>query len=96
MPRFDELLTIAEQLALAVQAQGPAQVARHSAAHVGQFPSRREFDAFARRASALYATRSGEDARRFRARLDRRLSDRHHAPVRWEIGQGEERDGRAP
>ena len=95
MPRFDEMLTIGQQLALAVQAHAPAQVARHFAAHVGQFASRGDFDAFARQASALYAVRSDEDAQRFRARLDRRLADRHHAPVRWETGRREVRDGRA-
>ena len=95
MPRFDESLTIAEQLALAVLAHPPGHVARHFAAHVGQFYRRGDFDALARRASALYETRSDADAWRFRARLDQRLADRHREPVRWELGVAETPDGRA-
>ena len=95
MSTFDESLTAAEQLALAVRVYSPAHVARHFAAHVGQFYCRREFDALARRASALYAARSGEAALLFRRRLDRRLHDRHHAPVRWDAAPAEVADGRA-
>ena len=85
MPRFDEMLTIAEQLSLAVRAYAPTHVARHFAAHVGQFGRRGDFDALARQARALYATQDGEAADLFRCRLDRRLRDRHHAPVRWDV-----------
>ena len=67
MPRFDEMLTIAEQLALAVRAHAPAHVARHFAAL----------------------------ARRFRTRLDQRLSDRHHSPVRWDTLLRGDADDRA-
>ncbi len=95
MPRFDESLTVVEQLALAVRAHPPTHIARHFAAHVGQFYCRHDFDALARRASALYETRSGTDAWRFRVRLDQRLADRHRAPVRWELDATEPSDDRA-
>ena len=95
MPRFDESLTIAEQLALAVLAHPPAHVARHFAAHVGQFYHRGDFDALARQANALYEIRDGADAWRFRARLDQRLADRHRAPVRWDLAAPEAADDRA-
>lgn len=95
MPRFDDSLTIAEQLALAVLAHPPTHVARHFAAHVGQFYCRGDFDALARRASALYETRNDADAWHFRARLDQRLADRHRAPVRWVLDAAEDTDGRA-
>lgn len=85
MPRFDAMLTIAEQLSLAVHAYAPTHVARHFAAHVGQFYRRGDFDALARQTSALYARRDSEEAHLFRCRLDRRLRDRHHAPVRWDV-----------
>ena len=95
MPRFDAMLTIAEELSLAVRAYAPTHVARHFAAHVGQFYRRGDFDALAREASALYATRDGEEAHLFRLRLDRRLRDRHHAPVRWDVTTPEVADDRA-
>ncbi len=95
MRRFDEMLTITEQLALAVRAYGPAHVARHFAAHVGQFYRRRDFDALARRTSALYEARGDAEARRFRLRLDQRLSDRHHSPVRWDTRPRADADDRA-
>ena len=95
MPRFDESLTIAEQLALAVLAHPPSHVARHFAAHVGQFYRRGDFDALARQANALYETRSDTDAWHFRARLDQRLADRHRAPVRWNLTIPEVADDRA-
>jgi len=95
MTRFDEMLTIAEQLALAVRAYTPTHVARHFATHVGQFYRRRDFDALARQANALYEARSGVEAHRFRTRLDQRLSDRHHSPVRWETLLQEVPDDRA-
>src|SRR5690349_895154 len=38
-----------------------------------------------RRVSDLYATRRAADADAFRARLDRRLYDRYHAPVVWDV-----------
>ena len=95
MPRFDASLTIAEQFALAVLAHPPAHVARHFAAHVGQFYRRGDFDALARRANALYEARSDTDAWRFRARLDQRLADRHRAPVRWDLSASEASHDRA-
>ena len=73
------------RLAVAVRTKGPAQLARTFAAQVGQFYDRTEFDAMARRTSDLYAIRNPEDASRFRSRLDRRLYDRYHAPVLWQL-----------
>ena len=70
---------------MAVRIKGPAQLARSFAAQVGQFYDRTEFDALARRTSDLYAVRNPEDASRFRSRLDRRLYDRYHAPVVWQL-----------
>lgn len=95
MPRFDTMLTIAEQLSLAVRAYAPTHVARHFAAHVGQFYRRGDFDALARQANALYARRDSEEALLFRCRLDRRLRDRHHEPVRWDVTTPEVADDRA-
>lgn len=95
MSAIAELLTLDERLALAVRAQPPAQVARHFAAHVGQFYRRHDFDALARQTSALYAVASDEDAQRFRTRLDQRLRDRHHAPVRWDMTPRGGHDDRA-
>jgi hypothetical protein len=75
----------AQRLAVAVRIKGPAQLARAFAAQVGQFYDRTEFDALARRTSDLYAVRNPDDAGRFRSRLDRRLYDRYHAPVPWQL-----------
>ena len=86
MPRVDVVLTTEERLMLAVQMHTPAQVAHHFAAHVGLFGHRPDFDALARQTSDLYAAASAEAANRFRDRLDRRLSDRHRSPVRWDAG----------
>ena len=70
---------------LAVRAHRPAGLARTFASHAGQFYDRNEFDALARRVRDLYAIASTDDACTFRTRLDRRLYDRHHAPVAWEL-----------
>ncbi len=85
MPKLSDTLLPTEQLALAVHTKSPAGLARTFAAYVGQFYDRSDFDALARRVSALYATESAERAQTFRARLDRRLHDRYHTPVAWEV-----------
>ncbi|MGD9510663.1 MAG: hypothetical protein AB7I38_18380 [Dehalococcoidia bacterium] len=77
-----ETLSPARQLELAVQMKTPVQLARTFAAFVGQFYDREAFDALARQVSDLY---DGERAGAFRSQLDRRLCDRYHAPVVWEI-----------
>ena len=38
-----------------------------------------------------YADDDIDQATRFRRHLDRRLSDRYHTPVAWEVASGEER-----
>ncbi len=84
MPRFSETLSPTQRLALAVAANSPASLARTFASYASQFYSREPFDALARQVSDLYATRDADEASYFRARLDRRLCDRYHAPVAWE------------
>lgn len=70
---------------IAVRTKKPAQVARTFAAQVGQFYDRAEFDTLARQVSDLYGEESPEHAQHFRARLDRRLYDRYHTPVAWDV-----------
>ena len=85
MPRLYETLSPARRLEVAVRTKSPAQLALAFASFAGQFYDRSAFDELARRASDLYADDDGERASEFRARLDRRLCDRYHAPVAWEI-----------
>ncbi len=89
MPKLLDALTDEQKLALAARAQSPARLADLFAAFVGQFPAgeRPRFDALARQACDCYALTSPDRARRFRSRLDRRLHDRFHAPVAWEVGR---------
>jgi hypothetical protein len=82
MARIYESLAPARQLELAVQTKSPIQLARTFAAFVGQFYDREAFDALARQVSDLY---DRERAGAFRSQLDRRLCDRYHAPVSWDI-----------
>jgi hypothetical protein len=64
-----------------VRRHTPIQLAHTFAAFEGQFYDRLPFDALARQVRALYAP---DDADLFRRRLDRRLRDRHSAPVAWD------------
>ena len=80
MPTLRETLTVPEQLACAVRQHTPVQLAHTFAAFEGQFYDRLPFD-LARQIHALYAP---DDADLFRTRLDRRLRDRHSAPVAWD------------
>ena len=89
MPKLWETLPLSEQLALSVRAKSPARLAQTFAAYIGQFYDRSEFDGLARRASDLYATESEASASSFRVRLDRRLYDRYHSPVAWEVEPAE-------
>ena len=84
MPRIYQTQSHPLQLALAVRAKRPAGLAQTFAAHVVQLYDRTGFDAMAREVHELYAAHSPDDATTFRARLDRRLYDRHHEPVAWE------------
>ncbi|HEX5505313.1 MAG TPA: hypothetical protein VFW96_22030 [Thermomicrobiales bacterium] len=88
MPYVADGLTDEQKLALAARTQPPTQLADLFAAYVGQFPAadRPSFDALARRTRDCYARTSPERAWRFRDRLDRRLHDRYHDPVAWEVG----------
>jgi hypothetical protein len=85
MTRLCETLPTARLLEVAVRTTGPAGMARAFAAQAGVIYDREAFDALARRVRDLYAARSGEAARTFRSRLDRRLYDRYHDPVAWEV-----------
>ena len=82
MPTLRQALSIAEQLACAARRYTPIQLAGTFAAYEGQFYDRRPFDDLARQVHALYPP---DDADLFRRRLDRRLRDRHAAPVAWDV-----------
>ena len=82
MPTFRQALSLSEQLALAVRYQTPVRMALTFASLEGQFYDRTPFDNLARQVHALYEP---TDADVFRTRLDRRLRDRHSAPVDWTI-----------
>ena len=82
MPTFRQALSLSEQLALAVRCQTPVRLALTFASLEGQFYDRTPFDNLARRVHALYEP---TDADVFRTRLDRRLRDRHSAPVDWTV-----------
>ena len=85
MPTIRAHLSTEQQLEFAVQVKTPARLAQTFAAYVGQFPSRADFDALARQTHQLYAVHSEHHADAFRTRLDRRLYDRYHEPVVWEV-----------
>jgi hypothetical protein len=94
MPSLSETLPPERRLELAVRTRTPFQLALAFASFAGQFYDRPAFDALARRASDLYADDDGERASEFRARLDRRLCDRHREPVAWDVAPALE-DGAA-
>jgi hypothetical protein len=82
MPTLRQTLSVSEQLACAIRQHTPVQLAHTFAAFEGQFYDRQPFDDLARQVHAQYAP---EDADLFRTRLDRRLRDRHSAPVAWDV-----------
>lgn len=88
MAILHDLLPIEQQLTLATLTQRPDRLADLFAAFAGQFSAaeRATFDALARRVHACYAATSPNRAATFGQRLDRRLRDRHRAPVAWEVG----------
>ena len=85
MAQLHEMLSRATRLELALQAQSPARLARTFAQFAGQFYCRNEFDTLARQVSALYDLQQPERADSFRSQLDRRLCERDHQPVRWDV-----------
>ena len=92
MPRLSDVLSPETRLALAVRTQSPYQLALAFASHAGQFYDRTTFDDLARQVSDLYARRGGERASEFRRRLDRRLCDRFHQPVVWNVAPSDRDD----
>jgi len=82
MPTLRETLSTTEQLAVAVRQHTPVRLAQTFALFEGQFYDRTPFDNLARYVHALY---DPADADIFRTRLDRRLRDRHSAPVAWDV-----------
>jgi hypothetical protein len=91
MPRLADLLAPEQQVVLAVRTKPPARLAQTFAAYVGQFYDRTAFDALAREVSDLYARESTALSSCFRTRLDRRLYDRYHTPVAWDVSADAER-----
>lgn len=85
MPRTSDCLPSDARWELAVQTVPPASLARAFASNIGGFYDRQEFDALARHVRDLYDRDDPDRAERFRARLDRRLYDRYHAPVTWDV-----------
>ena len=86
MASISTCLSPTQQLELAVRVKSPAGLAQTFAAYAGQFPDRSDFDALARQTHQLYAAQDENQAHTFRTRLDRRLYDRYHESVVWEIG----------
>ncbi|HLI51829.1 MAG TPA: hypothetical protein VKU87_08530 [Thermomicrobiaceae bacterium] len=85
MPKFADSVSREQQLLLSVQFTSPGQLAQIFSAFVGQFYDRRAFDTLARQVCDCYDRDDQERARTFRVHLDRRLSDRYHDPVVWEL-----------
>ncbi len=85
MPTLSSCVSTRVRWELATRTVSPASLARTFAAELGQFYDRREFDSLARQVRDLCATRDAEQGGTFRARLDRRLHDRYHAPVAWHV-----------
>jgi len=91
MPTLSESLPYASRLQLALRTYPPSRIAVTFASFAGQFANRASFDALAREVSALYARESPERGHAFRAQLDRRLCERDHGPVPWDVEVAEER-----
>lgn len=85
MPKTSDCLSTHARWELAVQTIPPASLARTFAREAGSFYDRQEFDALARHVRCLYERDDPELAERFCTRLDRRLYDRYHVPVRWDV-----------
>jgi hypothetical protein len=85
MTRIYETLPSEGRLRLALRVMTPTRLAQTFAAFAGQFYDRSAFDTLAREIGHLYDIESAEDASLFRSQLDRRLCDRFHLPVAWDI-----------
>jgi hypothetical protein len=85
VPKQYESQSLRARWELAIQTIPPARLAQVFAANVGQIYDRQEFDGVARQLRDLYVQDAPECAADFQARLDRRLYDRYHAPVAWEV-----------
>ena len=96
METVSNILPLAVRWEVAVRTKTPAHVARTFAKQVGAFYDREEFDALARPVSELYRQEIPENAQHFRARLDRRLYDRYHTPVAWDVSVQADQDSLSP
>ena len=85
MPRIYETLPPVGRLHMALRVMTPTRLAQTFAAFAGQFYDRSDFDILAREIGHLYDIESAEDASLFRSQLDRRLCDRYHMPVAWDV-----------
>ncbi len=85
MTRIYETIPSTRRLQLALHAMTPTRLAQTFASFEGQFYNRAAFDTLARQVNDLYNLESTEHARLFRSQLDRRLYDRYHAPVAWDV-----------
>ena len=90
MTRIYETLPPGGRLHMTLRVMSPTRLAQTFAAFVGQFYDRSAFDTLARQVSDLYDLESAEHARIFRSQLDRRLCDRYHARVAWDVTPPEE------
>lgn len=85
MTRIYETLPSEGRLRMALRVMTPTRLAQTFAAFAGQFYDRSAFDTLAREIGHLYDIESAEDASLFRSQLDRRLCDRFHMPVAWDV-----------
>ena len=85
MTSIYETLPSEGRLRMALRVTSPTRLAQTFAAFAGQFYDRSDFDTLAREMGHLYDLESAEDASLFRSQLDRRLCDRFHLPVTWDI-----------
>ncbi len=90
MTRIYETLPPVGWLQMTLRVMSPTRLAQTFAAFVGQFYDRSAFDTLARQVSDLYDLESAEHARIFRSQLDRRLCDRYHERVAWDLAPHEE------
>jgi len=90
MTRIYETLPPVGRLQMTLRVMSPTRLAQTFAAFVGQFYDRSAFDTLARQVSDLYDLESAEHAQIFRSQLDRRLCDRYHARVAWDVTPPEE------
>ncbi len=90
MTRIYETLPPVGRLQMTLRVMSPTRLAQTFAAFVGQFYDRSAFDTLARQVSDLYDLEGAEHAQIFRSQLDRRLCDRYHARVAWDVTPPEE------